>query len=528
MLYLNKNLKNIKTYSYIPVVLFFVFISLSYLYTGSFLVSPKTVRFATLALLIYFLLTKKGNNLLKFVSIFVFYLSFTNPVPSSDLIPSRFLPLWLDSSFDFKFEMLLEEKTFVQEKELSDLEGQMTSLPHAKGTGFQVLPYYLVPGNNEILPTYPWTPGVFNYIVFEVLSFVKPLIEPQKFENATSVISILPQIYRLEIFSAALLATITSYFLYLILCLKPFSNSSSVAFVFVFIYSFCTSHFSNSSQALWQHTVIELLLSIILYLLLSDDKKQNIRFLLLGFVSALLIYSRPSSVFLLTFPLLYVFREFKSYKISLIFATITFGLSIFVFGWINYTYYHHIMGGYPLHKISYSLIGYKNLFANPFLFGLFGLTFSPGFGYYLFSPFLLLPLIKLYEIPNRYLAATLFLPVLFLLLFYSKYIFWEGGDSFGTRFLTDINIFSILIFSLTPTKVWKKKGFQIISIFLLLFSFYIQYFGANNKEIVSLWNNCDYENSFEKSIDLTNLPFHPKQDLKSCEGKKTRKKLFQN
>ncbi|TGK53413.1 hypothetical protein EHQ16_15120 [Leptospira kanakyensis] len=514
---LSTTTKKIEPFLYIPAVIFLIFISIFYLYTGSFFISPKFARFTTLGLLIYFLFSKNGNTLLKFVSLFVFYLSFTNPIPSSDLIPSRFFPLWLDPSTNFKFDLFLDQgsTTLLSENDLTSLQGQMTNLPHPKEKGFLVAPYFLVPGTNEILPTYPWTPGFFNFLIYKTFSFFHPIIPKMNYENTSSILFVLPTIYRLESFSAAILATATSFLLYLILRLKPFSNSKAISFLYVVIYSLCTSHFSNSSQGLWQHTIIEFLLGLILYLVFLENN-HHLRFLLIGLFAGILIYSRPSSIFLLTFPVVVLITKFKKFKWSFFLALISFSITLLFFGLLNDSYYQHFLGGYSLHKIAYSYVGHSDLFSKPLWEGLFGLTFSPGFGYYIFSPILLLPLFYFPKIKNKGLFVCLLLPEVFLVLFYAKYVYWEGGHSYGARFLTDINLYSILTFSMIPLAIWKNRIYQIVVSTLLIFSFYVQYFGANQKEMVSLWNSCSYESNFAKSIDFKNLPFHPNLSRTNC------------
>ncbi|TGK78411.1 hypothetical protein EHQ24_17840 [Leptospira noumeaensis] len=506
-----------RPFLYVPAVLFLMLISIFYLYTGSFFISPKLARFTTLGLLIFYTFTKKGNTLLKFVSLFLFYLSFTNPVPSSDLIPSRFFPLWLDPSTNFNFSMLLNQgsTTLLSQNDLASLQGQMKNLPHPRQDGFLVLPYYLVPGNMEILPTYPWTPGFFNFLIYKTFSLFYPVVPEINYENLNSVYFVLQAIYRLENFSAALLATVTSFLLYLVLCLKPFSNSKAISFSYVLIYSLCTSHFSNSSQGLWQHTIIEFILGFILYLVFIENN-HHLRFLLIGFSAAVLIYSRPSSIFLLTFPLTVLITKFKKFKWSLLSALISFSVTLLFFCLLNDAYYQHFLGGYSLHKIAYSYVGHSDLFSKPFLEGLVGLTFSPGFGYYFFSPYLLLPFFHFFKVTNKVLFLSLLLPEVLFLLFYAKYIYWEGGHSYGARFLTDINLYSMLIFSMVPLTIWRNRPYQIVTLVFLIFSFYVQYFGANEKEMVSLWNNCYYESNFKRSMDFENLPFHPNVNNTNC------------
>ncbi|PJZ45471.1 hypothetical protein [Leptospira brenneri] len=517
MLSLQTTIKKAEPYLSILVTFAFVFISFFYLYTGSFLISTKLIRFATLGLLIYFVLAQKTRTDLAFVSLFLFYFSFSNPVPSSDLIPARFLPLWFDPVFDFRFEFLLDKTNpqIITKEDLVSLQGQMTSLPHTVGSYFLVLPYYLVPGTKEILPTYPWTPGFINFSVFKVLSLIHPLIQPMDLNDSSSLLKVLPTLIRLEKFTAALLATITAYLLYLILSSKPFSNTRRAAFVYVFIYALCTSHFSNSSQGLWQHTVIELLIAAILYLLFSSGYNY-LRFFLIGCFAAILIYSRPSSIFLLSFPALMILKDIRNYKWFALGGVLSFLLTGIFLGWVNDSNYAHYLGGYSLHRLAYSLVGYSDLFSNSFWKGFLGLTVSPGFGYYIFSPFLVFPFLLFSKITKKALFLSLIIPELLLVLFYAKYVYWEGGHSYGARFLTDINIFSILAFSLIPITIWKSHVLQFMITLCLLFSLYVQYFGASQKEIVSLWNSCYYQDNFTKAIDLSNLPFHPNLKKTNC------------
>ncbi|TGL76612.1 hypothetical protein [Leptospira jelokensis] len=495
----------------------FIFVSLSYVYTGNFQIPTKFIRYVSLLYLAFILFQKNGNSQFQFFAIFLVYLSFTNPVPSSDLIPARFFPLWLDQTNGFEFKDLLNQTIHKEYKleEFSFLKRDFTDLPHNIDGKILVLPYYLVPGKFEYLPSYPWTPGIINFLFAELFTIPTEFLPLDPTQKESSILFLLPKLYQLEKFTAALLSTLSAYFLYLILQKKPFSKTKYEAFIIVILYSFCTSHFSNSSQALWQHTTIEFFLSILLYLLFHES--QNIfKFLLIGFIAAVLIYSRPSSIFLLSFPVIYCLQNFTELKWKLIFSGIIFGVSLFLFGIINFHYYDDVMGGYNLHKKAYALAGYSDLFQSHFLEGLIGLTISPGFGYYFFSPFLLFPFLLYKKIENKTLLGLLFLPQLLILLFYSKYIFWEGGHSYGSRFLTDINLFSILMFSLLPFDSLQHGKIKYSLLLLIVFSFGIQFYGTNQKESVSLWNSCRYNSNFEKAFDFKNLPFWPNLNKSNC------------
>lgn len=494
-----------------------LFITLSYIYTGNFQVPTKLVRYASVLYLFFVLFQNREIPRFRFIAIFLVYLSFTNPVPSSDLIPARFMPSWMDQTKNFEFKDLLNQMIHKEysPEEFTSLTRDFTDLPHNIGGKILVLPYYLVPGSKEYLPSYPWTAGSINFLFGKLFSIPTSLLPFDPIHKESSILFLLPKLYQLEKFTAAVLSTLSSFFLFLMLQKKPFSKTNYESFLYVLLYSFCTSHFSNSSQALWQHTVIEFFLSILLYLLFHQSQ-NTFKYILVGVISAALIYSRPSSIFLLSFPAIYILQNFREWKWKLVFTGTFFWLSLLLFGLINYYYYHDVMGGYNLHKKAYALAGYTDLFSYPMMKGFLGLTLSPGFGYYIFSPFLIFPFLFYRKIENKTLLFLLILPELLILLFYSKYVFWEGGHSYGSRFLTDINLYSILTFSLLPLDVYKKRLIKYILIILIILSIGIQYYGTNQKEFASIWNSCRYTSNFEKAFDFKNLPFLPNLNAPNC------------
>lgn len=496
-----------------------LFLSFRFYFFSGFIIPIPYLRILLGIIIILSLLVGKESWLILFSSIFVFYLSFTNPVPSSDLIPARVLPFWFENKLDF-IELSSIEDTglkFVSKDELQNVKRQIEFLPHQVGEKYLLLPYFLVKGKTEILPSYPWTPGFFSYFIYKFAGIFYPASLVSAKLDQTSLLILLPQIYRLEKVTSSLIATLTSFFLFLILQKKPFEKGSKTSLVLVLMYSFATSHFSTSSQGLWQHTIVEFFLSLSLLVLFLNQKTKR-SYVLLGLCLAFLFYSRPSSIFLFLFPgywmIVTLVNDKKLSPLGL--TASSFLVFTFSFFALNDAFYGDFLGGYSLLKRSLFLMGHSNLFNYPFWKGLVGLLFSPGFGYFLFSPILLIPFFLFKRSENKLLFLVLILPIVSTVVFFSFYIFWQGGHSFGARFLTDINIYSVLLFALLPKDLWRSKIFLIFFILTFVFSFYIQYYGSNQKEKVSMWNSCFYEDSFSKAMDWKNLPFRPNLDQIGC------------
>lgn len=350
--------------------------------------------------------------------------------------------------------------------------------------------YYAIPIQNHYLSSYPILPGIMNFMV---LKFLRPLRVnlPTSTFNIEDILSKDTQYaYYLEKYSASFYATLTNLIL-----LKYFLNFYSIqtSLLSTILFAFCTSHYSNSSQALWQHGFVELDLVLCLYLF---SKNKRITNLLSSFLLGFLVFIRPTAI-LLAVPIFLSLKN-TTRKDSLVY--ISFSCSIFLSFIFNYFLYKHPLGGYPFY-LKYSMGGlspYISSFSE-FLRGFFGLTISPGFGYLVFSPIFLLAFIV-----NRKRSWAYSIGILMYTFFYSFYLIWWGGFSYGARFLIDINPFLILIFIPNVQKfltyIRKKKFtfYPIVFILLFIVSIYIQNLPTREPEAFSLWHLNNQSQDYSK------------------------------
>jgi hypothetical protein len=233
-------------------------------------------------------------------------------------------------------------------------------------------------------------------------------------------------------FCAAVISALAGVFVYL--TCKEFV-SSKTALATALIFAFATSTWSISSQALWAHGVVELLLAAALYLIVRNESHKSIKYIaFLGIISGLFVFNRPSDAILIIPVVLYVFRfYFEDFKYFLAFAIISGSpflmYNLYVFG--------NPLGGYlPIaSRLGLSLTTMMNYI---------GLIIAPNKGLLVFSPVLILAVIGFFLIwhtpENRlYTVLQYFIPVILLnLAIYALFDDWIGGNIYGPRYLTGI------------------------------------------------------------------------------------------
>ena len=231
----------------------------------------------------------------------------------------------------------------------------------------------------------------------------------------------------LEKVSASLITTLSVLFIYLALYEY---TSLFIAVLLSFIYGICTSAWSISSQALWQHGPSMLMLAIGIYSAIKIS--QNIHYIHPLVISAVVLLTiRPSNI-LFSFAFIWIACKTRSRYLLLcvIYIIIIVGLlivyNLFIFG--------DILGLYSK-AIAYSIFhptittynppGANILINNPLWSRLPGLLFSPSRGLLVYSPFLIFGFIGLIlswlpvtmSFPHRVLFRLLILAIGGWLLF---------------------------------------------------------------------------------------------------------------
>jgi hypothetical protein len=235
---------------------------------------------------------------------------------------------------------------------------------------------------------------------------------------------------------ASLITAATAVVLYRI---SLFWLSPGLSFLLILIYATCTSAWSTSSRALWQHGPYMLGLSAsMLFCLLARTKPERIRYV--GATIAFAYLCRPTAAIGVLLFTAYVFwyyrRQFFGYLCYA--APIAAWFCLYnkqVFGSILPPYY-----------LS------NSFFFDTFGTAMYGLLFSPSRGLFIFSPVLVF---AIYGAVRRWrvgewqaLDSLLALYVVLHWLVISSAAMWHGGASYGPRFFADV--IPIFIYFMIP------------------------------------------------------------------------------
>jgi hypothetical protein len=257
-----------------------------------------------------------------------------------------------------------------------------------------------------------------------------------------------------------------------------------IAVITTLIFAFATSTWSVSSQALWQHGMVELLLILLIYIIIRNEKSASIKnIIFLGILSGLFIFNRPPDSILLipvfVYILLYHRKQVPYYLVSAAASGLPFLLyNVMTFG--------NIFGGYDKNLSLFSL----NF---DFPMHMAALLIAPNLGLLVFCPVLVLSIFgyfQLKKIQNQNIEKILFIfgpVIIFQILIYGIFGAWASstGFSYGQRFLTGfipvlmIYVGLVLNEYFIPEKFAVKRTLVLVGIVLLvLVSVIIQAIGV--------------------------------------------------
>jgi hypothetical protein len=234
--------------------------------------------------------------------------------------------------------------------------------------------------------------------------------------------------------SATIIAALSCVFVYLA---GKELFSKKIALFTALVYAFATSTWSVSSQALWQHGTVELLLILMIWLIIRNERERSRNSIIfLGLLSGLFLFNRPPDAVLLLPVIGYViWYERQNLPVYVISAAAT-ALPFLVY---NFSIFGNVFGGYKQNLVlfSFSIDSIRN-FA--------GLLIAPNVGLLIFSPVLVLSVygyLKLSSVPSERIRRVLavFGPVILLeILVYSFFAGWDSSVaySYGQRFLTGL------------------------------------------------------------------------------------------
>lgn len=284
--------------------------------------------------------------------------------------------------------------------------------------------------------------------------------------------------------AAAVMTALTAVFVYLS---GKELFSKRIAILTTFIFAFATTTWSISSQALWQQGTVELLLSALIYLIIKNEKKDSLRYIIfLGVISGLFVFNRPPDSILLL-PVLFYIIWYQRTKIHYyLIGALVGGLP---FLYYNYYFFGNVFGGYAE---NLSLFAVNASFVGNYL----GLLISPNVGLFVYCPVLLLSIAGFYVIwmardtHIRTLMIVAGLAVLLEILLYSFFIGWSSSAAFcfGLRFLTGLIPILCLYtgyfledwFGTGKTGHQESKKWIAITVVggLIISSIFIQFIGA--------------------------------------------------
>ena len=188
------------------------------------------------------------------------------------------------------------------------------------------------------------------------------------------------------------------------------------------VYAFGTNTWVNSSQALWQHGLVELGFAGAILCLLRAGGRRNA--LLAGACVGLSLAARPTSVLVAAVLALYFWRERRADSRYFLAPLAAVAVALL---WYNIGTLSQPTGGYTTSRLTL-----------PSPERLFGLLVSPSRGLLVYCPLALLACGALSRRTHpsllRYLAAA---PLAYV-AFYSGFTLWWGGHSYGPRFFTDV------------------------------------------------------------------------------------------
>ncbi len=296
--------------------------------------------------------------------------------------------------------------------------------------------------------------------------------------------------------SASLVTAVSAALFYLLL--RRFINLRT-ALLLTFAYSFGTTTWMISSQALWQHGAGELL--VVSALLLLTGKCTAARTIAAGFFLGLIACNRPPDTIIAAALGIYGLRWALRFAPAMIAAAMV-PVALVLF------YNLGVVGHYAG---AYGLVGDPSFFQHNPLTGLAGLLFSPTKGLFVFSPFLLFVpfcLPRIFRDANtRGIALAALTAVVLQLVLYSA-ADWRQGGSWGPRWLTDL--LPLLIWLMAPGVMALSRYARGVFVAAVGAAIVIEvigafwYTGASN---AAVYASAKEANPMRSAWEVRNAPF---------------------
>lgn len=269
----------------------------------------------------------------------------------------------------------------------------------------------------------------------------------------------------MEKLTASFLAALSVSLLYLLLRRR---TSNANALILTLAYALGTTTWVVSSQALWQHTIAQVL--VIAALLFLTGPFSVARAVAVALLCGLIACNRPPDVVLAA--ALGVYALFWAGRRWALLLAAVAAMPMLLVLLYNLRYGGNIAGGY-------GVIGGIRFFKHPLLPGIGGLLFSPGRGLFVYTPFLLFIVLAFRFLPRtleeKRLTLILGAAAVVQLLLYAK-VDWRSGLSWGPRYMTDLLPF--LIWMLVPVIERLQGAARLSFLFATAIAIAIEAVGA--------------------------------------------------
>lgn len=352
--------------------------------------------------------------------------------------------------------------------------------------GSQLLPYSLVENHNFYLNVYPeytndilygfrfYDTGNGHYLsIFPIVNAVLivplysiPFFLGIPFTGMTQLV--------MTHISAALIGALAVMFVYLGCCLL---SNRTIALVSAIVFAFATDTWSIGSQTLYAHGMSELLLALMIFLVIRNEKYQSFwNFVGLGICSGLFIFNRPSDSLLLLPIIGYVMWYHRDKIGYYLVSGLLSGLPFLVY---NQIFFHSILGGYSMSVSRLTITA-------SILPNYLGLLVSPNKGLFIFSPVLILSILGFWLIREKHRSLCRFfqwslIAMALTVLVYASFDDWAGGNTYGPRYLTCLLPYMVIgmcIFFGSIAKKPRNTIFTVAIAILILISVFIQFIGV--------------------------------------------------
>jgi hypothetical protein len=305
--------------------------------------------------------------------------------------------------------------------------------------------YGVVDTGVHILSVYPVVTPVLLIPFYIVFLLFNPVLD-------------VPMIATLGKFSATILTSFSVLFFFL--AMKKLIEWK-YAVITTVCFAFGTLVWSVSSQVLLGHTTSLLLLTLLLFVIFKNEEcpdKKN--FWVIGVLSALFFFNRPSDSFLLIPVLYYVWMNPK-HRIDFIIPAILTGIPFIAY---NFVLFGGFFGGYqPIITLQIEHHDAFLISGN----GVLALLASPSRGLFVFCPVLLLAIPGVwYLYRQRSFFLLSFIPALILCITtYGLFRWWDGTGGYGPRYLVPCILYFGIYMGYGIRVLWNKYKVWVAVLF---------------------------------------------------------------